>query len=604
MGTDSTPHSVARKAWERLSRSVQRWPAGTRALIGALLIQMTALTTVIALGLMIGQVGGLRPYDARLGVGSPIAALVGMAALGTVLTYALIRRAGASNSTRIAQTRHLVEALASADAPRLTATTDPTVSATPQDELSRLIDELNRLLIVHDEAMRQMSRRADVLTTLNLIAATINRTFDLEEVFVTALREALSSLGWDMGAIWLWDDRTTQLNMVSFLGLSEDAVRQMFAYGLGEGPTGQAARTHQIVLVEDIRKHPDYAGKPTEGLPITQVNLPLASLEGDLLGVLLIGNSSHATSTEEELNLLATVAHQISMAIEKTQLYAQVREHARELESVVKARTEELARAIDDLQEALERAHEADKVKSLLLSTVSHELRTPLATIKGNTSLLREHHHQMTPQMLAEHLRDIEEEADKLTELIDNLLDMSRIEAGILHIRREAVDLKHMLEATISAGQVRHSDHPIRLILPAQLPMGFGDARRLEQIVANLLDNAAKFSPPGKPIEVRAVGEEDEVVISVRDYGIGIPADQLERIFDRFYQISNRGDAYRHGIGLGLAICRGLVEAHEGRIWVESTVGEGSTFSFSVPIATPERLYEGGRHEGNHYSGD
>ena len=604
MDTDSTPYNVARKAWERLSGSAQRWPMGIRALIGALLIQTAALITVIALGLVIGQARGLRLHAVRFGLGGLVAALAGMAAFGTAFSYLLIRRTIAANNARIAQMRHLVGALASADTTRPTATTDLTVSAHSQDELGHLIDELNRLLIARDEAMRQMSRRADTLTTLNLIAATINRTFDLEEIFVTALREALSSIGWDRGAIWLWDGRTAQLNMVSFLGLSEDAVRRMFSYGLGEGPTGQAARTHQIVLVEDIRKHPDYADKPTEGLPITQVNLPLASLEGDLLGVLLIGSSSRATPTEEELNLLATVAHQISMAVEKTQLYAQVKQHARELESIVKARTEELARAIDDLQEALERAHEADKVKSLLLSTVSHELRTPLATIKGNTSLLREHHHQMTPQMLAEHLRDIEEEADKLTELIDNLLDMSRIEAGILHIRREAVDLKHVLEATVSAGQVRHSDHPIRLNLPTHLPMGFGDARRLEQIVANLLDNAAKFSPPGKPIEVRAVSEEDEVVISVRDYGIGIPADQLERIFDRFYQISDRGDAYRHGIGLGLAICRGLVEAHKGRIWVESTVGEGSTFSFSVPIATPERLYEGGRHESDHYSGD
>ncbi len=588
MGTEGAAHNPA-ETQGRPATSLQRWPMSTRVLIGILVAQIAALTITFVLGPVL---------RAHLRMDVLLVALIGMAALGAALTYALIGRMLASHHARIAQIRRLVETQAPP------AGTEAASSPTPADELELLAVGLNRLLAVHRESVQQISRRADTLATLNLIAATINRTFDLEEVFVTAQREALSSMGWDMGAIWLWDPRAKQLNMVSFTGLSEDAVRQMFAYGLGEGPTGQAARTHQIVVVEDIRKHPDYAGKSATGLPITQINLPLASLEGELLGVLLIGNSSRATPTEESLNLLATVAHQVSMAIEKTQLYAQVKQHARELENVVKARTEELARAIDDLEDALEHAREADKVKSLLLSTVSHELRTPLATIKGSASLLREHYHQLAPEMLAEHLRDIEEEADKLTELIDNLLDMSRIEAGILHIRREAVDLKHMLEATVSAAQMRHGEHPIYLTLPARLPMGFGDARRLEQVVANLLDNAAKFSPAGKPIEVSAAAGEDEVVISVKDYGIGIPEDQRERIFDRFYQISGRGDASRHGIGLGLAICRGLVEAHEGRIWVESVVGEGSTFSFSVPIATPERLYEGGRHEGNHYLGD
>jgi signal transduction histidine kinase len=305
--------------------------------------------------------------------------------------------------------------------------------------------------------------------------------------------------------------------------------------------------------------------------------------------------------TPDEINLLMTIAHQVAVAIDKAQLYTKVSRHAVELERIVDARTKQLAEVIDELVVAAERAQEAEKLKSLLLSTVSHELRTPLATIKGSTSMLRAHYQQITPDMLAEHLADIEEEADKLTELISSLLEMSRIEAGILQIHPQAIDLGAVVKSAVAAAQRRVNDHHIQLSVDDHLPVCYGDARRIEQIVANLIDNAAKYSESGKQIDIRLENRDKELVVSVIDHGRGIPPEQLERIFDRFYQLGQTGDSGRHGIGLGLAICRGLVEAHGGGIWAESEYQKGSTFSFSLPIAQTETLAEDHWHETDYH---
>jgi two-component system, OmpR family, sensor histidine kinase KdpD len=311
-----------------------------------------------------------------------------------------------------------------------------------------------------------------------------------------------------------------------------------------------------------------------------------------MVGVLNVSSAAKRVLTPDEINLLMTIAHQVAVAIDKAQLYTKVSRHAVELERIVDSRTKQLAEVIDELIVAAERAQEAEKVKSLLLSTVSHELRTPLATIKGSTSMLRAHYAQITPDVLVEHLADIEEEADKLTELISSLLEMSRIEAGILTIHPQAIDLGAVVKSAVNSAQRRVNEHSIQLTVDQPLPVCYGDARRIEQIVANLIDNAAKYSEPGKQIDIRIENRDKELVVSVVDQGRGISPEQLERIFDRFYQIGHSGDSGRHGIGLGLAICRGLVEAHGGGIWVESEYQKGSTFSFSLPIAQTETLTE------------
>lgn len=584
MSDNPRPPQRHRSRWRQFAGSGSMQRRLLFALLGGQVIVLAALGVIT---LAVYYTAGVRSPQGMISVRRLVVLQVAGAALmfavmGTIAT-ALARDLGRRISSLASLVRNQVAR----------SGLDVHLHPVYDDELYNLVAELDRLFVAYQLALEDLARRAERMTTLNVIAATANRTFDLQEAFDISLSEVLNSVGWDSGAIYLWDERTNLLNMVTYSGLSEKAVRKTFSYGPGEGIIGQSAKTHQILIVEDTAQSDLVDRVDLDVLPVTQVSLPLVAIPGALLGVFYVGNSERAPITEDSLNLLATVAHQMALAIDKSRLYATVSAHAEELEEVVEQRTQELAKAIDELSVALERAKQADKLKSLLLSTVSHELRTPLATIKGNTSLLQEHHRQFTAEMLDEHLADIDEEADKLADLINNLMEMSRIEAGILHIQPEPIGLDDVLESTVGSARLRLADHPISLSFPDQLPMAYGDPHRIEQIAANLIDNAAKYSEPGKPIDVSAQREGSEIVITVKDEGQGIAEEHLPNIFDHFYQINVSGDSHRRGVGLGLAICRGLTEAHGGRIWAESELGKGSAFSFTVPVATPELITEG-----------
>jgi len=558
------------------------WSVLTRVLVGMLVVQLAILIATIVITTTGYRQAGLEPS-----VTSNMRALILIQALSVAIAF------GATASMAVVLARTLTRRIT-----RLTDTVEEQVSTgnfyialetIEQDEIGRLVVALNKLGKAYRNSLDDLAHRADEMSMLNLVAGTINSTLDLQQVFDTSLKEAVKTVAWDMGAIYMWDERIERLNMVSFVGLTEDAIRHIISYALGEGVPGIAAGTGKEIGIEDFPHNPRYKAQYVKGLPTTLVCIPLRSVPGKLLGVLYVGSSTPDKLNEDKVGLLTTVAHQISLAIDKAQLYHQVSQHADELERVVESRTEQLATVIDELSVALDKAREAERVKSLLLTTVSHELRTPLATLKGSTSLLIEHHDHIDAESLVQYLQDIEEETDKLTELISNLLEMSRLDAGILQIQPQSIDLVQVVQSTVSAARRRIKTHELALRIPSMLPTCYGDAWRIQQILANLLDNAAKYSAPGTRIVVRAVSEGDELVVSVKDHGKGIAREHLENIFDRFYQIdhsannANRGDAGRRGIGLGLSICKGLVEAHGGRIWVESTEGVGSTFLFSLP---------------------
>jgi signal transduction histidine kinase len=228
---------------------------------------------------------------------------------------------------------------------------------------------------------------------------------------------------------------------------------------------------------------------------------------------------------------------------------------------------------------------ELDQMKSQLLSTVSHELRTPLASIKGfATTLLRE---DVSWDELSrrEFLAIIDEESDRLSELIGNLLDMSRIEAGTLRVEPEPIDLQPIIQETAKEFEMMTHDHRIVVELPGHMPPVQADARRARQVVRNLVENAVKYSPDGGLITISAETLAEAVLVNVADEGIGIEPQQLEHVFDRFYQVDNASTRKVGGSGLGLSICRAIIEAHDGLIWVDSQPGDGSTFHFTLPLA-------------------
>ncbi len=264
--------------------------------------------------------------------------------------------------------------------------------------------------------------------------------------------------------------------------------------------------------------------------------------------------------------------------------------HRRLMELYLDSIGVETARS-SELRAALRRAQEMDQLKTQLLSTVSHELRTPLTSIRGQTTTLLDYADQITPKERQEALRIVDEEAARLDELIGHVLDMSRLETGKLSVELGATDVRPIVQEAVAQMAARTPSHKLVVNLPLTLPLAQADPRRVTQVVNNLLDNATKFSPPGTTVTVDIEEHTHTVIVRVRDEGPGIAPEHLQRIFNRFYRVEQQG-VRTSGVGLGLAICKGLVEAMGGQIAVTSQVGQGSVFSFSL-LRTPAMSSDG-----------
>jgi two-component system sensor histidine kinase KdpD len=226
-----------------------------------------------------------------------------------------------------------------------------------------------------------------------------------------------------------------------------------------------------------------------------------------------------------------------------------------------------------------EAAREADRLKGELLATVSHELRTPLGAIKGHATTLARFGTRMPLEQQHEFLETIDRATDRLSELIDNLLLLQRVDAGGLPIHLEPVDLVELAEEVLTELGPRAARREITATIDPALPLVYGDGLRLRQVLLNLLDNALKYSPDGGAVHLDLSVAGDDVLVRVRDEGLGIPPEQLEQVFERFHRVDSDRTRTIRGTGLGLAICNAIVQAHGGRIWAESAgEGRGSTF--------------------------
>jgi signal transduction histidine kinase len=240
----------------------------------------------------------------------------------------------------------------------------------------------------------------------------------------------------------------------------------------------------------------------------------------------------------------------------------------------------------------LEAQRELARMQDEFVSTVSHELRTPLGFIKGYTTTLLRNDAEWDSAARLEFLKIIDEEADRLRELIDNLLDSSRLESGTLSMTLEPVRLSTLLRDTVSRAQALYPGMPLRIDVPEDLPTLQVDATRLSQVLDNLLSNADKYAQ-GAEVTVNARVEGPAVVVRVRDQGPGIPPQHQSHLFERFFRVPGAKSMIR-GTGLGLYICRKIVEAHGGEILVESVAGGGTCFAFSLPLEPLEVPAEGG----------
>jgi two-component system phosphate regulon sensor histidine kinase PhoR len=229
-------------------------------------------------------------------------------------------------------------------------------------------------------------------------------------------------------------------------------------------------------------------------------------------------------------------------------------------------------------------AAEADRLKTELLNTVSHELRTPLAAIKGFSTLLLEFSDRIEWNDVEVAIREIDGASDRLIELVDNLLDLARLESGSLNSSRSELDIHEVMTAAVADARRRHPQRAFTLETAPVLPLVMGDPYRLREVAANLLENAVKFSPSGGDIEVRLAAAPGVVTFSVTDHGVGIPEQHLERVFERFYRVRTERTQDVGGTGLGLAICCGILEQHSGTLAVASIEGAGSTFTVTLPV--------------------
>ena len=264
------------------------------------------------------------------------------------------------------------------------------------------------------------------------------------------------------------------------------------------------------------------------------------------------------TPTSSEIENLRVLAEEAALALERSLL----------------AERHELARV----------EVEAERLRTALLSSLSHDLRTPLGSIEGAASLLIGHE-ALPADVRGELASSILEESQRMTRLISNLLDMIRVETGALAVKKEWQPLEESLGVALLRLDERLKGHPVLLTMPDNLPLVPIDGLLIEQVFINLLENAVKYTPPSTPITISAWPEKEAVLVEVSDRGPGIPPSEQESVFRKFYRIEGKEGG--NGAGLGLTICRGIVVAHGGQIWVESTSLGGATFRFTIPLTGP-----------------
>jgi signal transduction histidine kinase len=397
-------------------------------------------------------------------------------------------------------------------------------------------------------------RRLEEVTALYRFAQSAHTSLSSSEIAGQLLRILKERLRYTCAGVWLRDPITGTLHLaaadnpasVSLLGArpSELTVR---AFGTRE-PVHAG--------LEWVEPGADHA--PSRSGIRSQLAVPMV-LKRRVVGVLdLESKHPNAFSINDE-RLLVSLGNHAALAIENLHLL----EEARKVEAL----------------------KELDRMKSELLSTVSHELRTPLGSIKGYATTLLAHDGKLRREERREFLGIIDSEADRLTELIENLLDLSRLEAGVLRINPGLVRLGPVAREVTRRVHLSAPRHQVELDWPEDREVS-ADARRIYQVLQNLVTNAVKYSPDGGRIVVSGVFVPRELVVSVSDEGLGLPARELDRIFDRFHRVGGEVSRRIGGTGLGLAICKAFVEAHHGRIWAESDgEGKGSTFRFALPLA-------------------
>jgi len=427
----------------------------------------------------------------------------------------------------------------------------------------RLFTELQR-------RTEELSRSVDQLRALGDVSQALGSTLDLEAVLSTIVQRAGQLAGTDGCTVFEYDESAEQFRLRATYGLGRRLTSAVRTEPIrkGEGAVGRLALSLAPIQIPDIAAEGAYQGRLRASLleagQRAMLAIPLLR-EDRLLGGFTVSVKTPGTFPQETVALLQTFAAQSALAIHNARLFREIADKSRQLE-------------------------EASRHKSQFLASMSHELRTPLNAILGYTELIADNIYGEVPERMREVLERVDKSGRHLLGLINDVLDLSKIEAGQLALALTDYLLSDVVQSVgASVGSlVAEKKLELAITVDPDLPVGRGDPRRLTQVLLNLVGNAIKFTEAGR-VAVDARQDGDAFRVSVTDTGPGIAPEDQARIFEEFQQVRSASAGTRGGTGLGLAIARRIVQMHGGRLWVESAVGQGSTFSFTIPVRVEVR---------------
>ncbi len=416
------------------------------------------------------------------------------------------------------------------------------------------------------DALRQHNRHVEAI---NAIAQLLGEMPDPAAHVAALLACIVRVMECDAGLLFLHDDDAQRLRFAAHYGIEGSAADVLRTTTATRPLTGLAANVAatgepQLLPLIDLRTEDTDSEFPLRASGCrAAVAVPLAD-GGTVVGVIELALRRARPLTHADSKTLTAIGQQVCMSLRN----AQLRRAAGELEAL----------------------RQADRLKNEFLATVSHDLRSPLTAIRASVEGLLDRNPRPGTAPSDGLLHNIAGQANRLGRLVDQLLDVSQIGAGALRLDREWNELPALLDDAASGIRALYGER-VGFAIPPDPPLLFVDKDRFVQVLYNLLDNACKYTPPGSPISIEAGWTAAEMTIGVADRGPGVRASERENIFTRFYRAGGRENASVRSIGLGLAICRGIVEAHGGRIWVEDNAESGSVFRFSIPLVA-ERTTE------------
>jgi two-component system, NtrC family, sensor kinase len=415
----------------------------------------------------------------------------------------------------------------------------------------------------------QLTRSVQELHALGEVGRAVSSTLDLQTVLTTIVSRAVQLSGLDGGVVFEYEADTQEFvqRVATETGGALAEARRTTRIRKGEGVLGQTAITLEPVQVPDIIVPGAYAGRLRGTLIEAGVRAILAVpivREGQLIGCLGVTRNHPGEFPAETIELLRTFATQSALAIQNARLFREIEDKSAQIEG-------------------------ASRHKSEFLANMSHELRTPLNAIIGFSEVLVDRMFGELNEKQDEYLKDIFASGQHLLSLINDILDLSKIEAGRMELEVADFDLRSAIDNALILVRERASRRGITLGHSVDERLGpiRGDERKVKQVLLNLLSNALKFTPEGGRIDVSAAEHDGVAEIAVTDTGVGIAPEDQEAVFEEFRQVGS-ADKKVEGTGLGLALSRKFIELHGGRIWVKSQAGQGSTFTFTLPVRREE----------------